>query len=445
MSSSPQLKAVIFDLDGVLVSTSKFHAQAWEALVRSVGHEPPADLEDLVRGISRLASLKIALGEHVVDYTEAELEEMAARKNALYLEATQNISPADLYPGALALFDDLKRNGIKIVLGSASKNARPILDGMGITPYFDAIADGHAYTYGKPHPDVFLSGARMVGATPEECIVVEDAPAGVNAALDGGFVAVGMGNAEALQHAHVNIDSLEEINAARLQTLQAQYRADNWTITDPTLPEPAMPFALTMTLDGTPITLVNGKRVLDLRSGMLTEAWTCTMAGGTLRVIRRSFTDMAVPGRVGVQYQLESDGVSGTLAIAVAPSLPVQEATQCGPRGLLARPLHSATTETTALGVLDHPTTTYCVRIDETPGIRAEVPVQAGSLIYIDHMSLQQHDAPEELIHEPFAQARVAATGSWQRYWENADTVHADATARREAFLRRLRLESVTG
>gem|GEM_PF-5460977 len=155
---------MIFDLDGVLVSTSIYHAQAWASLVRSLGYEPPADLEERVKGISRIASLKIALGANAADYTEDELVELASHKNEHYLKLVRDISPGDLFPGVLDLFEDLRRSGISIVLGSASKNARPILDSLEIGGYFDAVADGYEYRHGKPHPDVFLAGARMVGA-----------------------------------------------------------------------------------------------------------------------------------------------------------------------------------------------------------------------------------------------------------------------------------------
>lgn len=191
-----QLKAVIFDLDGVLVDTSVFHAKAWADLVRSEGFEPPADLEDRVKGISRMASLKIALGEHAQQYSEAELEALAARKNACYLDAVRTVSPDSLYPGAQALLDGLRAAGIKVAVGSASKNAKAVLDGLNLTGAFDVISDGTRHTRGKPHPDVFLAAAWKVGAAPQECIVVEDAPAGIDAALRGGFVAVGLGGGE---------------------------------------------------------------------------------------------------------------------------------------------------------------------------------------------------------------------------------------------------------
>ena len=226
MTATPELKAVLFDLDGVLVDTSELHANAWAEMARSVGAIPPVDIKDQVRGISRMESLRIALGEDVSRFSEGELDEMAARKNAHYLEMVQNLTDDDLPPGVLALFDDLDKAGIKIVLCSASKNAKTVLDGIGISDRFAAIADGHSYERGKPHPDVFWAGAKMVGARPPECIVVEDAAAGITAALDGGFVALGMGHPELLAHAHHLINDLSDVDAASLRDIHARSTGD---------------------------------------------------------------------------------------------------------------------------------------------------------------------------------------------------------------------------
>lgn len=227
---------MIFDLDGVLVDTSVFHAKAWADLVRGEGHEPPEDLEDRVKGISRMESLKIALGAHAADYSEDALTALADQKNARYLEAVKTVQPSDLYPGARALLDGLRRAGIKVALGSASKNSRAVLAGLGITEDFDVISDGTTHQRGKPHPDVFLGAAWMAGVTPAECIVVEDAPAGITAALQGGFVAVGLGDAAFLEQAHLVVDSLTVLHVARLQSLHAAYRVPILT-GPPALPE----------------------------------------------------------------------------------------------------------------------------------------------------------------------------------------------------------------
>jgi beta-phosphoglucomutase len=218
-----ELKAVLFDLDGVLVDTSELHANAWAEMARNAGATPPDDIKDQVRGISRMESLKIALGEDIARFSDDELNAMATAKNARYLEMVQNLTGEDLLPGVVELFNDLDDAGIKIVLCSASKNARVVLEGVGIVDRFLDIADGHSYDRGKPHPDVFWTGAKMAGAEPDECIVVEDAAAGITAALDGGFVALGMGHPELLAEAHHLINDLSEVSAASLREIHAKF------------------------------------------------------------------------------------------------------------------------------------------------------------------------------------------------------------------------------
>jgi len=191
----------------VLVDTSRHHAAAWARLVRSLGHNPPDDLEERIKGIARLAAVRVALGQHASQYSDAELAALADRKNAWYVESIRGIGPKDLYPGARELFEDLRRAGIAAVLGSASKNARTVLEKLGIADDFSAIADGFSFTHPKPDPDVFL----------------EDAAAGIDAALAGGFVAVGIGTYESLKHAHLYVRSLTELSAARLKDLHARH------------------------------------------------------------------------------------------------------------------------------------------------------------------------------------------------------------------------------
>jgi len=226
MKKASELRAVLFDLDGVLVDTAQLHGDAWAELARSQGAAPPADLKEQVRGISRLESLKIALGEQVSRFTDTELDDLAARKNRRYLELIRQLGPADLLPGVDELFRDLETSGIKIVLCSASKNARTVLRAVGILDRFDAVADGNSYTQGKPHPDVFWTGARMAEVTPSECVVVEDAAAGITAALDGGFVAIGMGDPRLLAEAHQIIHDLRDLDAKSLREIQARFSVD---------------------------------------------------------------------------------------------------------------------------------------------------------------------------------------------------------------------------
>jgi beta-phosphoglucomutase len=224
--SKPELKAILFDLDGVLVDTSELHANAWAEMARKEGVEPPADIKDQVRGISRMESLKIAMGDAMANYTDEQLTALATWKNERYLDMVKDLAPADLLPGVLELFADMEANGVKIVLGSASKNAPLVLGCVDIVDRFDAISDGTCYTRGKPHPDVFWTGAKMVNAAFNECIVVEDAQAGIKAALDGGFVAVGMGESVKETDAHLLIHDLRDVSVASLRELHAKFAGD---------------------------------------------------------------------------------------------------------------------------------------------------------------------------------------------------------------------------
>jgi len=226
------LKAVIFDLDGVLCSTSRLHAEAWRRVVRELGIEPPPDLEDAVRGISRMASLRLALGRHANDFSQEELEELAERKNRYYLAALGGFGPGDAFPGSVELLDALRAGGVRVALASASRNARQVIQALGISARFDAVADGTSYRFGKPHPDIFLTAAAMIGARPEDCVVVEDAAAGIDAALDGGFVALGLGKEDLLFHAHAVVPDLRAVSVPMLRSLHGQFRPDRWTLTE---------------------------------------------------------------------------------------------------------------------------------------------------------------------------------------------------------------------
>ncbi len=216
------LAAVIFDLDGVLVDTATQHGQAWAELARSIGVEPPPDLTDRVRGLSRLASLRIALGAEADKYSEQELSALAEKKNARYRQALTRLTPADLLPGVLALLTDLQCAGLRLALGSASRNARDVLNRLGISGFFEAICDGYSHTHAKPHPDVFLTAAGMLRLAPSQCVVIEDAEAGVEAALVGGFTVVGISGTGGLRRAHLVAPDLIDLNAERLRALHAR-------------------------------------------------------------------------------------------------------------------------------------------------------------------------------------------------------------------------------
>lgn len=204
------LKAVIFDLDGVIVSTDRHHRMGWERLARELGIPFTADQAMRTRGVDRMASLQILLGPNH-GYSPAEMRQLADRKNAYYTSLIEQITPGDLLPGALDLLEELNLRAIPLAIGSASKNAAAVLDRLGIAGRFAAVITGHDFKNGKPAPDVFLAAARRLGVPPSGCLVFEDAAAGIQAAHAGGMKAVGIGRPEALPGADRVISSLAEI------------------------------------------------------------------------------------------------------------------------------------------------------------------------------------------------------------------------------------------
>ncbi|MBM4142424.1 MAG: beta-phosphoglucomutase [Lentisphaerae bacterium] len=190
------MKGVIFDLDGVLVSTDEFHYRAW---VRLAGEEGiPFTREDnhRLRGVSRMESLDILLEKSARPYAPAEKLEMAARKNGYYVDFLQDLTPADVLSGAREILTALRAAGIKLAVGSSSRNTPLIMEKTDLRRYFDAVADGNDITKSKPDPEVFLLAARRLGLKPRECVVVEDAEAGVEAARRAGMRVVGVGPAD---------------------------------------------------------------------------------------------------------------------------------------------------------------------------------------------------------------------------------------------------------
>ena len=185
-------KAVIFDLDGVICFTDKYHYQAWKALADRLGIYFDEKINDRLRGVSRMASLEIILERSDKTYTEAEKEALATEKNDTYRELLKNMSPADLSDEVKNTLEELRRRGYKLGIGSSSKNTKTILGRIGLGDFFDAIADGTDITRSKPDPEVFLISARKLGMEPADCAVVEDAKAGIEAAKAGGMTALAL-------------------------------------------------------------------------------------------------------------------------------------------------------------------------------------------------------------------------------------------------------------
>lgn len=213
------IKACIFDLDGVITDSAKYHFIAWRKLANSMGFDFDEVFNEKLKGVSRLASLEMILELGGIEKTEEEKEQLAYTKNEWYKELLINMTPEDALPGVKDLLDNLKAKSYKIALGSASKNAQPVLNYLEMTDYFEVIIDGTKTTESKPHPQVFLMAAEQLGVKPEETVVFEDAAKGVQAALNGGFTAVGCGSPESLGHAHHVITGLHEIDEKWISNL----------------------------------------------------------------------------------------------------------------------------------------------------------------------------------------------------------------------------------
>lgn len=193
------IKGFLFDLDGVIVDTAVFHFQAWRRLAQKLGGDFTEEQNEQLKGVSRVDSLKKIIEWTGATVSEEEFLTLMVEKNEWYLELVQGLGPQDALPGALNFLQTAYDQGIKIALGSASKNAPMILEKLSITPLFTAIIDGNNVVNGKPHPEVFLKGAEALGLEPSECVVFEDSIAGVQAAKAGGISSVGIGDAETLQ------------------------------------------------------------------------------------------------------------------------------------------------------------------------------------------------------------------------------------------------------
>ena len=189
------MKAVIFDLDGVICFTDKYHYQAWKALADRLGIYFDEIINNRLRGVSRMASLDIILERADRSYTQEEKDAFAEEKNATYVELLQQMSPADLSDEVKETLHALRAAGYRLAIGSSSKNTKLILSRIGLGDFFDAISDGTNITHSKPDPEVFLMAAEMLSLPPEECLVVEDAKAGIQAAHAGGFRSAGIGEA----------------------------------------------------------------------------------------------------------------------------------------------------------------------------------------------------------------------------------------------------------
>ncbi|GAC1313399.1 MAG: beta-phosphoglucomutase [Mucilaginibacter sp.] len=212
-------KACIFDLDGVIVDTAVYHYKAWKRLANELGFDFTEENNELLKGVSRVRSLEIILGLGGVTKTEAEREQLAAKKNEWYVDMISHMTPAEILPGAKEFLETCRAAGLKTALGSASKNSMTILDHINLTSLFDAIIDGNKVTMAKPDPEVFLKGAEALNVLPADCVVFEDAIAGVEAAINGGMKVVGIGSPKVLGEADLVVSGLNEMRLEKLEEL----------------------------------------------------------------------------------------------------------------------------------------------------------------------------------------------------------------------------------
>ena len=213
------VKACIFDLDGVIVDTAVYHYKAWKRLANQMGFDFTEEQNEKLKGVSRTRSLELILQWGSVTKTDAEKEELATQKNIWYVDMISHMKPDEILPGAKGFVQTCRDAGIKTALGSASKNSMMILEKIGMVNLFDAIIDGNKVSKAKPDPEVFLKGAEEVGIAPANCVVFEDAIAGIEAAIAGGMKSVGIGSPEVLGEANLVVSGLNEMSLEKLQAL----------------------------------------------------------------------------------------------------------------------------------------------------------------------------------------------------------------------------------
>ncbi|MBL7835196.1 MAG: beta-phosphoglucomutase [Cyclobacteriaceae bacterium] len=213
------IKACIFDLDGVLVDTAHYHFLAWKRLAKEFDYELTEEINEELKGVSRMKSLEIVLKHANVSLENQKKELLADRKNGWFTEFVHNMNPNELYPGVRELFSRLRRDNIKIALASSSKNAQTIIEILGIQNEFEAVVDGTMIVHSKPDPEIFLLAASKLNLSPADCVVFEDAEAGVEAALAAGMKCVGIGNPMKLKEANRVVNAIQNFNYSDLQKI----------------------------------------------------------------------------------------------------------------------------------------------------------------------------------------------------------------------------------
>lgn len=206
-----RFKGIIFDLDGVICFTDKYHYKAWKALADKLGIYFDEEINDRLRGVSRMASLDIILERSEKKYSEEEKLRFAEEKNELYRDLLAEMSPSDISDEVRKTLSALRERGLKLAIGSSSKNTPLILKKTDTAKYFDAVSDGNNITFSKPDPEVFLKAAGFLGLKPEQCLVVEDAFSGIEAGVAGGFATAGIGPASQYEKTDYPLNCFDDL------------------------------------------------------------------------------------------------------------------------------------------------------------------------------------------------------------------------------------------
>ncbi|PLX23999.1 MAG: beta-phosphoglucomutase [Marinilabiliales bacterium] len=216
-----KIKAIIFDLDGVIVDTARFHYQAWKRLAQELGFYFSLEQNERLKGVSRMESLELLyeFGELPLP-SEEEKNRLATKKNDWYRENILKMTPNDILPGVENFLEELKAANYKVAIGSSSKNAGTILEKIGYANFFDAVVDGTKIKNSKPDPEVFLKAANELGINPQNCVVFEDAHAGIEAAKKAKMKTVGVGNKQVLFDADIVVPDLKDMNISVIESLK---------------------------------------------------------------------------------------------------------------------------------------------------------------------------------------------------------------------------------
>ena len=205
------IKGIIFDLDGVICSTDEYHYQAWKSIADEEGIYFDRNINERLRGVSRAESLEIILERATASYSSEQKIALMEKKNNIYRELLKNMGPGDVTEEVRSTLRKLREKGYGLSIGSSSKNTRFILERTGLTDAFDGISDGNMISWSKPNPEVFIKAAGILGLKNDECLVIEDAVSGIDAANAAGFHSVGIGPAAECEGAEFKIQNLSEI------------------------------------------------------------------------------------------------------------------------------------------------------------------------------------------------------------------------------------------